>query len=135
MKHSKVHISKHLSDSFPTQNGLKQRDALFPLLFNLPLEYAIRKLQENQVGLKLNWTHQLLAYADDVNLLGDNIDTIGKNTGTLKDASKEVGLEINVEKINFLLLARHQNAGLNHGIKRANSCMKMCQSSNIWERQ
>jgi hypothetical protein len=46
----------------------------------------------NQAGLKLNATHQLLAYADDVNLLGDNIDTINKNTQPLIDASKEVGL-------------------------------------------
>jgi hypothetical protein len=51
-----------------------------------------------QVGLKLNGTHKLLAYADDVNLLGDSIDTIKKNTETLIDASKEVGLEINIEK-------------------------------------
>jgi hypothetical protein len=65
--YSKVHIGKHLSDSFPIQNGLKQGDALSPLLFNFALEYAIRK------GLKLNGTQQLLAYADDVNLLGDNI--------------------------------------------------------------
>jgi hypothetical protein len=67
---------KHLSDSFPIQNGLKQGDALSPLLFNFALEDAIRKEQETQVGLKLNGTHQLLAYADNVNLLGDNIDTI-----------------------------------------------------------
>jgi hypothetical protein len=91
--YSKVCIGKQLSDSFPIQNGLKQGDALSPLLFNFSLKYAIRKVQENLVGLKINGTHQLLAYTDDVNLLGDNID---KKMETLIDASKEVGLEINV---------------------------------------
>jgi hypothetical protein len=64
------------------------------LLLNFVIEYANRKIQENQVGLKLNGTHQLLAYADDVNLLGDNIDYYNKNRNLI-DASKEVGLEIN----------------------------------------
>jgi retron-type reverse transcriptase len=63
-------------------NGLKQGDALSPLLFNFPLEYAIRKVQKNQLGLKLHWRHQLLLYADDENLLGDNTETIKENTET-----------------------------------------------------
>jgi hypothetical protein len=55
-----------MSDNFPTNNGLKQGDALSPLLINVALEYAIKKVQENQVGLKLNGTHQLFVYVDDV---------------------------------------------------------------------
>jgi retron-type reverse transcriptase len=69
---SQVRIGKHLSDSFPIQNGLEQGDVPSPLLVNFALEYAVRKIQENQVGLKLKEAHQLVAYVDDVNLLGDN---------------------------------------------------------------
>jgi hypothetical protein len=72
--YSKVHICKRLYEGFPIQNGLIQGDALSPLLFNFALEYAIRKVQEKQVGLKWNGTHWILSYADDVHVLGDNTD-------------------------------------------------------------
>jgi hypothetical protein len=118
--YSKVRIGKHLFDSFPIQNGLKQGDALSPLLFNFALEHAVRKVQENQVELKLKGPHQCLAYVHDVNLLGNKIETINKTTETLIDASKEVGLEVNVEKMKYMLLSRDQSSDQNRDIKIGN---------------
>ena len=87
--YSRVGVGKNLSDMFPVRNGLKQGDTLSPLLFNFALENAIRKVQVNQDGLKLNGTHQLLAYADDVNILGGNAHTVKENAETLVGATKE----------------------------------------------
>jgi retron-type reverse transcriptase len=81
-----VCIKKYQSDKSPIQNGLKQGGVLSPLLLNFALKHTIRRVQENQKGLKLKGTHQLLAYADDVNIVGENVDTVKKNTLALLDA-------------------------------------------------
>jgi len=91
---------------FPIRNGLKEGDALSPLLFNFALEYAIRRVQVNQDGSKLNGAHQLLAYADDVNITGGSVDTVKKNTETLVAATKETGLEVNAHKTKYMNVSR-----------------------------
>jgi hypothetical protein len=87
--HSTVRVGNRLSDRFPNKNSLKQKDTLSPLLFNFALQHAIRKVQVKQDDLKLNGTHQLLVYADGVNISGGSKLTIKENTEALLVASKE----------------------------------------------
>jgi len=97
--YSRVWVGKTLSDRFHIRNGLKQGDALLLLLFNFALEYAIRRVQVIQDGLKLNGTLQLLAYADDVNILCGSIHTLEKNTEALLVSIKGTDLEVNADKV------------------------------------
>jgi hypothetical protein len=128
---SKEYGIKYFSDRFPIKNGLKHGVTLSPLLFNFAFECAIRRGQAYKAGLKSNGTHQLLIVADDFNILGGSIHTrwfkydrdylsvnksqfvpvifespctIWKNTEALLIASKEIGLEVNAEKTEYMVL-------------------------------
>jgi hypothetical protein len=106
---------------FPVRNDSKQVYVLSPLLFNFVLEYAIRKVQVNQYGLILNVTHQLLVYADDVNILVGSVQTIENNKQAFVVPSKEIVLEVNVDRTKYMVLPRGQNAGGSQDIMIDNS--------------
>jgi len=76
----RVRIGNNMSDSFKICNGLKQGDALSPLLFNFAFEYSILKIKEDKEGLSLNCLYQLFVYADDVDLIGDDMDALQSST-------------------------------------------------------
>jgi hypothetical protein len=86
---------------YPIRNGLRQGDALSPLLFKFTLEYVSRRVQVNQDGMKLNGTYQLMVYADDVNILGGSVHTITKNTEAIVVARKEMRLDIMLIKLSI----------------------------------
>ena len=108
--YSTVQVGKNVSDRFSIGNGLKQGDGPTPMLFNFPLECAIKRVQVNRDGLKLNGA-KLLAYADDVNILGGGIHTLKENAESLVAATREVGLEVSADKTKYMVMSRDQNAG------------------------
>jgi hypothetical protein len=89
------------------------------LLFNFALEYAIKRVPVNPDGLKLNSTHQILAYAHDVNKLGGSVHTVKENAEGLVVATKENGLEVNADKTKYM--SRDRNTVRGHSLKTDNS--------------
>ena len=119
----KVKTANKTLPSFASRNSwhpLAERS-----LRNIALAWAIRTVQVNQDGLKLNGTYQLLVYADDVNILGGSVYTIEKNTEALVVASNEIGLEVNVDKTKYMVMSRVQNARRSHSIKNDSSSFEM----------
>ena len=71
--------------------------------------------------MKLNGTHQLLAYADDVNILGGSINTLKENAEALVAATGVIGLEVSADKTKYMVMSRDQNAERNHRVRIYNS--------------
>jgi hypothetical protein len=104
---------------FHVKNALKQ-DVLSSLPFTSSVGYAIRRIQVNQNGLKLNGTHQLLFYADDVHILGRSVHSIRKRAEATVIASKKMKLEVSADKLKYLVMSRDESAGRSHNIRTGN---------------
>jgi hypothetical protein len=93
-------------------------DILLSTLFSNTLR--VRHQVSHTQTKRQNGTHQLLVYADDVNLLGDSVNTIKENTEILLEASRDIGLEINAQKTKYMIMSHHLNSGQNQNIRTAN---------------
>ena len=107
--------SKRSPYMFPIRNALKLGYVLSPLFFNFALEYAMKMVQVPG-RLKLNGTHQLFVYADDVDIWEGSVHTVNKNTEALVVASKATGLEVNADKTKCTCISRNQNARLSQNL-------------------
>ena len=131
--YSRVRVVKNFSNMFPIRNGLKQGNALLPLLFNLALHYSIRRIPVTQDDLKLKGTLQLLVYADYVNILGGSVHAMKEKTEALVVASKESGLEVNTDKSQYMIKSRDQNAERSHSVKTDNSSVEVVEELKYLE--
>ena len=88
----------------------------------------------NDIQVKvLNGTHQLLAYADDANILRGSIHIQKENAEALVAATREIGLEVSADKTKYMVMSRDQNAGRNHSVRIDNSTFERVEELNIWE--
>ena len=119
--HSRFRVGKNVSDRFPIRNCLIQGAALSPMPFNFVLEFAISSVQVNRDDLKLNCTHKLLVYSDDVNKLGGSIHTLKENSEALISATREIGLEVSADRTKYMFMSRDQNGGRIQSVRIDNS--------------
>jgi len=117
-------LGKYVSDRFNIRNGLKQGDALSPMIFNFALVYAIRRVLLTQDGLKLYGKHQLVAYSDDVNVLGGSVHTVKENAEALIAAARVSGLEVSADKTKYMVMSRDHNAGRIHSVRMINNTLE-----------
>jgi hypothetical protein len=119
---SKNHQISNLIKTFPVaaelfhadgQTDMTKLKSRFPKFCERAWELfsRITSTVANQEGLKLNGTHQLVVYADDVNILGGSVHAIKKNTEALVVASKQIGLEVNGEKTKYMVMSGDRNVG------------------------
>ena len=101
------------------------------MLFSLVLECAISRVEANQDGSKLNGTHQVLIYDDDDNIFGGSVHILKKHTEALLVGTKEIGLDVKVDKTKHMGMSRDQNAGRSHSIKTDNSSFERVEQFKI----
>jgi hypothetical protein len=119
--YSTVGVDKNLFDMFPTRKGLKRVDGLSPFLIKFALEYDIRRVQVNHDGMKLNGTHRLSLYVDDVNILVVIARAVQENAKCLVVVGREYGMEVNGEKTKYMAMSRDQDEGRSLSKKFDNS--------------
>jgi len=82
--------------------------------------------------LKLNGTHQLLVYTEDINILGGSIQTIKKNTEALLGSSKVIGLEVNSDKTQYMVMSQNRNAEQSNNTETEKSSFETVEEFKIF---
>ncbi|KAL4084379.1 hypothetical protein QTP88_028202 [Uroleucon formosanum] len=109
----RVSLMKTLEEfGMPMTTGLRQGDAISPVLFNIVLEKVVREAALDKEGVKLGKNNiGILAYADDIVLMAESKDKLKEESKQLINAAKRVGLEINAEKTEYMVVQRHEQIG------------------------
>lgn len=111
----RVRVERSLSESFHVSSGVRQGDGLSPVLFNLALEFVFRKASLPQDDYLLNKSLQVLAYADDICILGHNATTVQDCFSKLDEEGRKIGLQVNTDKTKYMVMAKETSGTDNLG--------------------